>query len=110
MQVSRRVYKGVPDRWRAAAWGTLIDQMEPRSSKGKGRATDEQLLEEYQVSLLPLRKTDPGRIKLTSLLSLLPSTQQVRIDQPSTFDVQIDLDVPRTISGHVLFHTRYGLG
>ncbi|KAL7413329.1 rab-GTPase-TBC domain-containing protein [Mrakia frigida] len=82
-KVSRRVYKGVPDRWRAAAWGTLIDQKQSSSSgKGKGRATDDELLELYQV----------------------------RIDQPSTFDVQIDLDVPRTISGHVLFHTRYGLG
>ena len=29
---------------------------------------------------------------------------------PSAEDVQIDLDVPRTISGHVLFHTRYGQG
>lgn len=32
------------------------------------------------------------------------------MDLPSTFDVQIDLDVPRTISGHVMFHTRYGQG
>ncbi|KAG8792351.1 hypothetical protein FRC17_008609 [Serendipita sp. 399] len=32
------------------------------------------------------------------------------IDLPSTFDIQIDLDVPRTISGHVMFKTRYGLG
>lgn len=30
--------------------------------------------------------------------------------QPSSHDVQIDLDVPRTISGHLYFHTRYGLG
>lgn len=29
---------------------------------------------------------------------------------PSAQDVQIDLDVPRTISGNVLFHTRYGQG
>lgn len=29
---------------------------------------------------------------------------------PSTHDVQIDLDVPRTISGHTLFVTRYGAG
>lgn len=32
------------------------------------------------------------------------------LDQPSTYDVQIDLDVPRTISGHILFRTRYGQG
>ncbi|CCL98138.1 uncharacterized protein FIBRA_00132 [Fibroporia radiculosa] len=32
------------------------------------------------------------------------------LDQASTYDVQIDLDVPRTISGHVMFRTRYGQG
>ncbi len=38
------------------------------------------------------------------------STIQIALDAASTYDVQIDLDVPRTISGHVLFHTRYGHG
>ena len=28
----------------------------------------------------------------------------------SKYDVQIDLDVPHTISGHILFCTRYGQG
>jgi USP6 N-terminal-like protein len=32
------------------------------------------------------------------------------LNEPSEFDIQIDLDVPRTISGHVMFRTRYGLG
>jgi len=32
------------------------------------------------------------------------------LQQPSTYDIQIDLDVPRTISGHVMFRTRYGQG
>ena len=32
------------------------------------------------------------------------------LDMPSSYDVQIDLDVPRTISGHILFRTRYGQG
>ncbi|KIL71420.1 hypothetical protein M378DRAFT_65012 [Amanita muscaria Koide BX008] len=32
------------------------------------------------------------------------------LDKPSSYDVQIDLDVPRTISGHVMFKTRYGAG
>ena len=32
------------------------------------------------------------------------------LDQPSTSDIQIDLDVPRTISGHIMFRTRYGAG
>lgn len=29
---------------------------------------------------------------------------------PSPHDVQIDLDVPRTMPGHAFFHTRYGTG
>lgn len=32
------------------------------------------------------------------------------LDKPSTYDVQIDLDVPRTITGHIMFKTRYGQG
>lgn len=33
-----------------------------------------------------------------------------KVDNPSSHDIQIDLDVPRTISGHIMFHTRYGAG
>lgn len=84
VQVSRRVYKGIPDRWRASAWETLASDYALSTSVGKGkrRSTTDNLLAEYAS----------------------------RVDQPSSFDVQIDLDVPRTVSGHVLFHTRYGLG
>lgn len=32
------------------------------------------------------------------------------LEKPSTYDIQIDLDVPRTISGHIMFRTRYGSG
>jgi len=32
------------------------------------------------------------------------------LEKPSSYDVQIDLDVPRTISGHIMFRTRYGAG
>lgn len=32
------------------------------------------------------------------------------LEKPSSYDIQIDLDVPRTISGHIMFRTRYGLG
>ncbi|KAF8750500.1 RabGAP TBC [Rhizoctonia solani] len=69
---TERVFKGVPDRWRSAAWGTLVEEKQTRRREGK---------------------------RLSDLL-----------DAPSEHDVQIDLDVPRTISGHVLFHTRYGQG
>ncbi|GAA5974997.1 hypothetical protein JCM5350_004536 [Sporobolomyces pararoseus] len=78
----RRVFKGVPDRWRRAVWGLLMERMADEVGT-KGRTpTLEQLTQEYEHYLQ------------------LPSAQ----------DVQIDLDVPRTISGHVLFHTRYGQG
>jgi USP6 N-terminal-like protein len=33
-----------------------------------------------------------------------------RLDKPSSYDIQIDLDVPRTITGHIMFRTRYGAG
>lgn len=73
----RRVYKGIPDRWRAAAWAALMSKF--------ARAGPEDL----------------KRLKSQYFLDL---------DKPSSFDVQIDLDVPRTISGHILFKTRYGHG
>lgn len=74
-----RVYKGVPDRWRMAAWWTMA---ESRSSKA-GRQPSHQALEAEYLA---------------------------RKEAPSTSDVQIDLDVPRTISGHALFRTRFGHG
>jgi hypothetical protein len=69
-KLRERVYKGIPDRWRRAAWDVLI------SRRGKApHAPYENLLRE-----------------------------------PSEYDIQIDLDVPRTISGHIMFRTRYGKG
>ncbi|TBU40021.1 rab-GTPase-TBC domain-containing protein [Dichomitus squalens] len=72
-----RVYKGIPDCWRSAAWEVLMCRF-----SRTGKAELRQLMAEYREAL----------------------------DKPSTYDVQIDLDVPRTISGHVLFRTRYGQG
>ncbi|CAL1694600.1 unnamed protein product [Somion occarium] len=43
-------------------------------------------------------------------LMQLASRYRASLDQPSTYDVQIDLDVPRTITGHIMFRTRYGQG
>lgn len=81
-KLRRRIYKGVPDRWRAAAWWALL-QLSPRSQDAKAaRARLEQAEQQY--------------------------ADLVKAAGPH--DVQIDLDVPRTISGHVLFHTRYGQG
>ncbi|KAF9654099.1 RabGAP/TBC [Thelephora ganbajun] len=72
-----RVYKGIPDCWRSAAWEMMINKM-----SGAGWAEVERLSQEYEDYL----------------------------QQPSTYDIQIDLDVPRTISGHIMFRTRYGQG
>ena len=76
-KLRERVYKGIPDCWRSAAWEMMINNM-----SGAGPADMERLSQEYQDHL----------------------------EQPSTYDIQIDLDVPRTISGHVMFRTRYGQG
>ncbi|KAG1904536.1 rab-GTPase-TBC domain-containing protein [Suillus fuscotomentosus] len=76
-KLRQRVYKGIPDRWRRAAWEVLMS----RFSKS-GRKSIEKLGNHYSQDL----------------------------EKPSSYDVQIDLDVPRTISGHIMFHTRYGLG
>ncbi|KAL7423424.1 hypothetical protein Q5752_001004 [Cryptotrichosporon argae] len=78
-KVGRRVWKGIPDRWRMAAWATLAEDR--AAGKGKQKSA-EHIADEYKM----------------------------RVDLPSTSDVQIDLDVPRTISGHVLFQTRFGHG
>jgi len=43
-------------------------------------------------------------------LDVLAEQYEQALEKPSTYDVQIDLDVPRTISGHVMFRTRYGQG
>lgn len=56
--------------------------------------------------MLMNRFTRSGRQELRSLAG----AYRTALDLPSTYDVQIDLDVPRTISGHVMFRTRYGLG
>lgn len=76
-KLRRRVYKGIPDRWRSAAWEVLINIY---AKSGYDQIV--KLEERYRTDL----------------------------EKPSSYDIQIDLDVPRTISGHVLFRTRYGLG
>ncbi|ORY87450.1 rab-GTPase-TBC domain-domain-containing protein [Leucosporidium creatinivorum] len=81
-KLQRRVFKGVPDRWRRAVWGLEMERV-AREGGGGGRIPSLEELESEYTRLL---------------------------EQPSSQDVQIDLDVPRTISGHVLFHTRYGQG
>ena len=76
-KLRERTYKGIPDRWRRAAWDLLISRF-----SGITPHNHQTLVEEYRDGL----------------------------DKPSTYDIQIDLDVPRTISGHIMFRTRYGAG
>lgn len=76
-KLRERAYKGIPDRWRSAAWEVLVGR-----GAGPLHRRDEKIEREYNDAL----------------------------DVPSPFDVQIDLDVPRTISGHIMFRTRYGIG
>lgn len=78
-----RVWKGIPDRWRMAAWWTLSEAAADRARRNGERVPVHDALE---------------------------ADYNVRKDLPSANDVQIDLDVPRTISGHALFRTRFGHG
>ena len=90
-KLTDRTYKGIPDCWRASAW---------------------------QSFLVPINNTHDSRIR--NKLRRRESEQQgkepleVRYKRHglgvSEFDAQIDLDVPRTISGHILFRRRYGGG
>lgn len=72
-----RTWKGIPDRWRAAAWYSFL-ATSARNSK-KPLASEEAIIAKFH--------------KLQ--------------EQPSPDDVQIDLDVPRTISQHIMFRRRY---
>lgn len=71
-----RTWKGIPDRWRAAAWYYFLSASEKHSQSDP---TEEQLFADFH------------RLQETS----------------SPDDVQIDLDVPRTINRHIMFRKRY---
>jgi hypothetical protein len=90
-KLQRRVFKGVPDRWRRAVWGLLMERMASEVASGR------------------VQGRGGGRQRVPTLEELKREYLDF-LEQPSVQDVQIDLDVPRTISGHVQFHTRYGQG
>ncbi|KYK55257.1 TBC domain protein [Drechmeria coniospora] len=71
-----RTWKGIPDRWRAAAWWSFL-ATSAREHEGSPSA------EEIMGSFHRLQQTS------------------------SPDDVQIDLDVPRTINRHIMFRRRY---
>ncbi|KAF9258894.1 RabGAP/TBC [Marasmius fiardii PR-910] len=88
-KLRERIYKGVPDRWRPAAWELLMSR----------NAVEDMCSGEHGHGAM-----------VTFSLQQLERDYNDCLDKPSTYDIQIDLDVPRTISGHVLFRTRYGAG
>lgn len=85
----KRCYKGIPDRWRRAGWNLLIKY--------------------YAIHKIPIDRSEHLSQSFKSDDQLIENyTTAIQI--PSDQDVQIDLDVPRTINGHIFFHTRYGRG
>ncbi|KAH7156981.1 rab-GTPase-TBC domain-containing protein [Dactylonectria macrodidyma] len=71
-----RTWKGIPDRWRGAAWWSFLATS---AKEDKDSATEERIIADFH------------KLQLRS----------------SPDDVQIDLDVPRTINRHIMFRRRY---
>lgn len=71
-----RTWKGIPDRWRAAAWWSFLASS---ATEHGVHAVEEEIVASFHRLL----------------------------EQSSPDDVQIDLDVPRTISRHIMFRKRY---
>ncbi|KAG4306111.1 hypothetical protein PORY_000099 [Pneumocystis oryctolagi] len=75
-KLAKRVFKGIPDSWRSAAWYSFLSCS---AKKNGSKYTDSEL-----------------KMKYHEFLAL-----------PYSHDFQINLDVPRTISGHVFFQRQY---
>ncbi|KAK4244422.1 hypothetical protein C7999DRAFT_17325 [Corynascus novoguineensis] len=78
-----RVWKGIPDCWRSAAWWAFLSTSaashDHNYSSKTPRETEDYLIGEFR------------RLQAVA----------------SPDDVQIDLDVPRTVNGHIMFRRRY---
>lgn len=77
-----RTWKGIPDTWRATAWHSFLSAS----------------VEQHD------RRHPHQRCLSDEALSELFHDYQ---NQNSPDDVQIDIDVPRTISSHIMFRRRY---
>ena len=73
-----RVWKGIPDRWRATAWHSFL-ATSAKSHPSSCSATEAELIDAFHEL----------------------------VDCSSADDVQIDMDVPRTINSHIMFRSRY---
>ena len=71
-----RTWKGIPDRWRGAAWWSFLAEHAKADDKSP---SDDSIIADFHR----LQK------------------------RASPDDVQIDLDVPRTINRHIMFRRRY---
>ncbi|KAG5917150.1 hypothetical protein E4U42_007375 [Claviceps africana] len=71
-----RTWKGIPDRWRAAAWWSFLATS---AREAGGSPSAEHLVQAFRELQ----------------------------ERSSPDDTQIDLDVPRTISRHIMFRRRY---
>jgi hypothetical protein len=72
-----RTWKGIPDCWRSAAWYSFL------ASSAKADPINYVADEELKAAFHRL------------------------VEEPSPDDMQIDLDVPRTINQHIMFRRRY---
>lgn len=106
-KVRSRVYKGVPDRWRAAVWEVLMCAFEHGQSGGGGRAA---VGKDGLADVAKLTASQEAASAGVHQVERSAVQYRENVEKPSSYDVQIDLDVPRTISGHVMFRTRYGAG
>lgn len=81
-KVIERTWKGIPDSWRAAAWYSFLAS-----------------------SVMKHNKRHPNKPCLSDdvLIDMFHEYQE----RNSPDDVQIDIDVPRTISSHIMFRRRY---
>lgn len=77
-----RTWKGIPDTWRATAWHCFLS-----------------------VSATKHNKRNPAKPCLSdeALVEMFHEYQEHNCPD----DVQIDIDVPRTISSHIMFRRRY---
>ncbi|EPE03198.1 hypothetical protein F503_01534 [Ophiostoma piceae UAMH 11346] len=104
-----RTWKGIPDRWRAPAWYSFLASSAqhrraqrvppvpplPSSVKDKAPATQDSAKTQQP-------KPDGGESEEQIIAAFYRLQETASPD-----DVQIDLDVPRTVNGHVMFRKRY---
>ncbi|KAI6248452.1 hypothetical protein HI914_03153 [Erysiphe necator] len=76
IKLIQRTWKGIPDRWRAAAWYSFL---RASAKKQINSTTESEIINSFYVLL----------------------------DESSADDIQIDIDVPRTINSHIMFRKRY---